>query len=70
MSDDAEQQVEEIEVLKSIYEGDENFKQLDAKTYQYKVSPNPTNVINRKFVWYSWSNSSTDLGKNFYRGSP
>lgn len=37
MSDDAEQQAEEIEVLKSIYEGDENFKQIDAKTYQYKV---------------------------------
>ncbi|KAJ8725950.1 hypothetical protein PYW08_004133 [Mythimna loreyi] len=36
MSDDAEQQTEEIEVLKSIYEGDENFKQVDAKTYQYK----------------------------------
>ncbi|CAH2086020.1 unnamed protein product [Euphydryas editha] len=36
MSDDAEQQAEEIEVLKSIYEGDENFKQVDAKTYQYK----------------------------------
>lgn len=37
MSDDAEQQAEEIEVLKSIYEGDEDFKQLDDKTYQYKV---------------------------------
>ncbi|CAH2990430.1 unnamed protein product [Chilo suppressalis] len=36
MSDDAEQQAEEIEVLKSIYDGDENFKQLDSKTYQYK----------------------------------
>lgn len=36
MSDDAEQQAEEIEVLKSIYEGDDNFKQVDAKTYQYK----------------------------------
>ncbi|CAG9585043.1 unnamed protein product [Danaus chrysippus] len=36
MSDDAEQQAEEIEVLKSIYEGDENFKQVDSKTYQYK----------------------------------
>ncbi|KAJ8722391.1 hypothetical protein PYW07_003571 [Mythimna separata] len=36
MSDDAEQQSEEIEVLKSIYEGDDNFKQVDAKTYQYK----------------------------------
>lgn len=37
MCDNAEQQAEEIEVLKSIYEGDENFKQVDAKTYQYKV---------------------------------
>ncbi|PZC84736.1 hypothetical protein B5X24_HaOG204284 [Helicoverpa armigera] len=36
MSDDAEQQSEEIEVLKSIYEGDDNFKQVDSKTYQYK----------------------------------
>lgn len=37
MSDDAEMQAEEIEVLKSIYEGDENFKQVDPTTYQYKV---------------------------------
>ncbi|XP_011548844.3 RWD domain-containing protein 4 [Plutella xylostella] len=36
MSDDAEQQAEEIEVLKSIYDGDENFKQVDNTTYQYK----------------------------------
>ncbi|XP_034840160.1 RWD domain-containing protein 4 [Maniola hyperantus] len=36
MSDDAEQQADEIEVLKSIYEGDENFKQVSATTYQYK----------------------------------
>ncbi|XP_041977201.1 RWD domain-containing protein 4 [Aricia agestis] len=36
MSENEEQQAEEIEVLKSIYEGDENFKQLDPKTYQYK----------------------------------
>ncbi|XP_045781706.1 RWD domain-containing protein 4 [Maniola jurtina] len=36
MSDDAEQQADEIEVLKSIYEGDENFKQVNATTYQYK----------------------------------
>jgi hypothetical protein len=28
---------EENEVLKSIYDGDENFKQIDEKTYQYKV---------------------------------
>lgn len=38
MSDDAEQQAEEIEVLKSIYEGDENFKQVNATTYHYKVN--------------------------------
>ncbi|CAH0748565.1 unnamed protein product [Diatraea saccharalis] len=36
MSEDAELQAEEIEVLKSIYEGDDNFKQVDSKTYQYK----------------------------------
>ncbi|CAH0722045.1 unnamed protein product, partial [Brenthis ino] len=36
MSDDAEQQAEEIEVLKSIYEGDDNFKQVDTTTYHYK----------------------------------
>lgn len=38
MTDDLEQQLEEIEVLKSIYEGDENFKEINSKTYQYKVS--------------------------------
>ncbi|XP_028168004.1 RWD domain-containing protein 4 isoform X1 [Ostrinia furnacalis] len=36
MCDDAEQQAEEVEVLKSIYDGDEGFKQVDSKTYQYK----------------------------------
>lgn len=38
MGDEAEQQLEEVEVLTSIYEGDENFKQVDSKTYQYKVT--------------------------------
>lgn len=33
-----ELQDEEREVLSSIYDGDECFKQIDAKTYQYKVS--------------------------------
>ena len=28
---------EEIEVLESIYEGDDQFKAIDATTYQYKV---------------------------------
>lgn len=37
MGEEAELQAEEIEVLKSIYEGDENFKQLNPTTYQYKV---------------------------------
>ncbi|XP_075969998.1 RWD domain-containing protein 4 [Anticarsia gemmatalis] len=45
MSDDAEQQAEEIEVLKSIYEGDDNFKQLDAKTYQYKYTDEDKSFI-------------------------
>ncbi|XP_053625300.1 RWD domain-containing protein 4 [Plodia interpunctella] len=45
MSDDAEQQAEEIEVLKSIYEGDDNFKQLDAKTYQYKYADGDKSFI-------------------------
>ncbi|GBP17204.1 RWD domain-containing protein 4 [Eumeta japonica] len=36
MSEEAELQAEEIEVLKSIYDGDENFKQLSSTTYQYK----------------------------------
>lgn len=30
-------QNEEIEALSSIYEGDENFKQISPKVYQYKV---------------------------------
>ena len=33
---DAEQQEEELEVLKSIYEGDENFKEISATCFQYK----------------------------------
>lgn len=50
MADDAEQQADEIEVLKSIYEGDDNFKQVDATTYQYKVLfcflyPQPLHIL-------------------------
>ncbi|KAJ2953038.1 hypothetical protein O0L34_g7428 [Tuta absoluta] len=45
MSDDAEQQAEEMEVLKSIYEGDENFKQLNDKTYQYKYEDGEKSFI-------------------------
>lgn len=36
MEDEQQQQIEEIEVLKSIYDGDDKFKQLDDTTYQYK----------------------------------
>ncbi|CAK1581469.1 unnamed protein product [Parnassius mnemosyne] len=45
MSEDAEQQAEEIEVLKSIYEGDENFKQVDGTTYQYKYTEGEKSFI-------------------------
>ena len=37
MTDLLEQQAEELEALASIYEGDNFFKQLDNKTFQYKV---------------------------------
>ncbi|CAK1545064.1 unnamed protein product [Leptosia nina] len=50
MSDDAEQQTEEVEVLKSIYEGDENFKQLNDTTYQYKYKEGEKSFI----VEISW----------------
>lgn len=54
MSDDAEQQAEEIEVLKSIYEGDENFKQIDAKTYQYKVCMCPVIIRRNLNICHGW----------------
>ena len=31
------EQVEELEVLQSIYEGDENFNVINDNTFQYKV---------------------------------
>lgn len=34
----SESQEEELEVLRSIYEGDENFKEINLQTFQYKVS--------------------------------
>lgn len=38
MSSEIEEiQNEEVEALVSIYEGDENFKQISSKVYQYKV---------------------------------
>ncbi|CAH2244225.1 RWD domain-containing protein 4 [Pararge aegeria] len=50
MSDDAEQQAEEIEVLKSIYEGDDNFKQVGATTYQYKYVDGEKSFI-LEIIW-------------------
>lgn len=38
MSDNLEQQADELEALVSIYEGDNFFKQLNNTTFQYKVS--------------------------------
>lgn len=35
---EAELQEEEREVLSSIYDGDDSFKQIDHTIYQYKVS--------------------------------
>lgn len=37
MSIPLEQQADEREALQSIYEGDENFKEINPTTYQYKV---------------------------------
>ena len=33
----AESQLEELEVLRSIYEGDSNFREMGPNTFQYKV---------------------------------
>lgn len=38
MSTPLEQQTDEREALQSIYEGDPQFKEIDATTFQYKVS--------------------------------
>lgn len=40
MSENLEQQAEELEALISIYEGDNYFKQLNSTTFQYKVGKN------------------------------
>lgn len=37
MSENLEQQTEELEALVSIYEGDTYFNQLNSTTFQYKV---------------------------------
>jgi len=47
MSTPLEQQTDEREVLQSIYEGDENFKEIDLTTYQYKVRATCAHIKNQ-----------------------
>ena len=51
-----EMQKEEVEALISIYEGDENFKQISPKVYQYKVSRV------KSFLATSWHNFPFQYG--------
>ncbi|KAK6192442.1 hypothetical protein SNE40_003910 [Patella caerulea] len=56
-----EQQEEEVEVLESIYDGDENFKKVNATTYQYKYG---TDGEHRSFmIEIKW-------GENYPESSP
>ena len=48
-----ESQTEEIEVLDSIYDGDENFKKLNEKTYQYMID-HPSNEHKNFLLEIAW----------------
>ncbi|XP_047988211.1 RWD domain-containing protein 4 [Leguminivora glycinivorella] len=61
MSEDAEQQAEEVEVLKSIYEGDDNFKQVNPTTYQYKYVDGEKSFI----LEISWGDTYPTEKPNF-----
>lgn len=51
MTDALEQQADELEALISIYEGDTFFKQLDNKSFQYKVSlPSSSFQLQSKYL--------------------
>ena len=54
-----ENQAEEVEVLDSIYDGDENFKKLDAKTYQYMIT-HPTNEHKNFLLEIAWGDEYPD----------
>ncbi|ESP04169.1 hypothetical protein LOTGIDRAFT_180040 [Lottia gigantea] len=56
-----ELQQEEIEVLESIYDGDENFKKIDSTTYQYKYGEDGDNKS--VIVEIKW-------GENYPESSP
>lgn len=52
-------QTEEIEVLDSIYDGDENFKKLDEKTYQYRID-HPSNEHKNFLLEIAWRDQYPD----------
>ena len=48
-----------MEVLDSIYDGDENFKKLDAKTYQYMIT-HPSNEHKNFLLEIAWGDEYPD----------
>lgn len=54
-----ESQAEEIEVLDSIYDGDEAFKKLDKKTYQYMIT-HPSNENKNFLLEIAWGDQYPD----------
>lgn len=56
------EQTEEIETLASIYEGDENFKQISGNSFQYKVfSPYIWEVNKEIILFYCFSMVTMEL---------
>ncbi|XP_057294286.1 RWD domain-containing protein 4-like [Hydractinia symbiolongicarpus] len=51
MEDCAEQQAEEREVLQSIYEGDEHFKEISATCFQYKYGEEDSKSVLVEISW-------------------
>ena len=54
-----ESQAEEIEVLDSIYDGDDAFKKLDKKTYQYMIT-HPSNENKNFLLEIAWGDQYPD----------
>lgn len=54
-----EQQIEEIEALTSIYEGDLCFKQINSTTFQYKVKC-LKKYMNNKIFFYKFQYGEED----------
>lgn len=66
MSTPLEQQTDEREALQSIYEGDENFKEIDPTTFQYKVRKLKINKIKYiKLAKCSYQYGEEDNYKSF-----